>query len=77
LRLAEVGAITWPTLVCTNELDPVFPPDAAHELADAISGRALEVLPKAGHFPWRDVPGRYWPLLIDFVGKEGPRHGVV
>jgi pimeloyl-ACP methyl ester carboxylesterase len=75
--LAEVGAITCPTLVCTGELDPVFPPDAAHELAHAIPGARLEVLPKAGHFPWKDVPGRYWPLLIDFVGKEGRRHGVV
>jgi pimeloyl-ACP methyl ester carboxylesterase len=21
----------------------------------------------AGHFTWRDVPDRYWPLLLDFV----------
>jgi proline iminopeptidase len=74
---AEVGAIACPTLVCTGELDPVFPPDAAHELADAIPGARLEVLPGAGHFPWKDVPDRYWPLLIDFVGREGPRRGVV
>jgi len=69
--LDELGAIACPTLVCTGELDPVLPPDAARELADAIPGARLEVLPGAGHFAWRDVPDRYWPLLLDFVGKGG------
>jgi pimeloyl-ACP methyl ester carboxylesterase len=67
--LDRVGAIACPTLVCTGELDPVFPPRAARELADAIPDARLDVLPGAGHFPWKDVPDRYWPLLLDFVGK--------
>jgi pimeloyl-ACP methyl ester carboxylesterase len=75
--LDQVGAIACPTLVCTGELDPVFPPDAARELADAIRGARLEVLPDAGHFPWKDVPDRFWPLLLDFVGKAGTGSGVM
>ena len=71
--LDQVGAITCPTLVCTGELDPVVPPDAARELAEAIRGARLEVLADAGHFPWKDVPDRYWALLLDFVGKAGTR----
>ena len=25
------------------------------------------VIERAGLFPWKDAPERYWPLLIDFV----------
>jgi proline iminopeptidase len=61
--------IDCPTLVCVGELDPVTPPAAARELVEALPegiGR-LEVLEGAGHFAWKDVPDRYWPLLLDFV----------
>ena len=75
--LDQVGAIACPTLVCAGELDPVLPPDAARELADAIPGARLEVVADAGHFPWKDVPDRYWPLLLDFVGKAGTRSSVM
>ena len=27
----------------------------------------LEVFEGAGHFTWKDAPGRYWPLLLEFV----------
>jgi proline iminopeptidase len=75
--LDQVRAITCPTLVCTGELDPVAPPDAAREVADAVRGARLEVLADAGHFPWKDVPDRYWALLLDFVGKAGARGSVM
>jgi pimeloyl-ACP methyl ester carboxylesterase len=25
------------------------------------------VIEGAGHFPWKDAPDRYWPLLTEFV----------
>jgi pimeloyl-ACP methyl ester carboxylesterase len=65
-RLAHVDC---PTLVCVGELDPVTPVAAAREIFDALPdgiGR-LEVIEGAGHFPWKDVPDRYWPLLNGFV----------
>ena len=43
----------------------------------AIRGARLEVLPDAGHFPWKDVPDRFWPLLLDFVGKACTGSGVM
>jgi pimeloyl-ACP methyl ester carboxylesterase len=52
-----------------GELDPVAPVDAAREVANAIPGARLDVLEGAGHFPWRDVPDRYWPLLTGFVAE--------
>ena len=65
----ELARIDCPTLVCVGELDPATPVAASQEIADALpAGVArLEVLEGAGHFPWMDVPDRYWPLLSDFV----------
>ncbi|HJU48961.1 MAG TPA: alpha/beta hydrolase, partial [Gaiellaceae bacterium] len=65
----RLGGVTSPTLVCVGELDLVTPVGAARELANALpEGVArLEVLDGAGHFPWLDVPDRYWPLLTAFV----------
>jgi proline iminopeptidase len=67
--LGRLGVVSCPTLVCVGDLDPVTPVSAAEEIIAALPdgvGR-LEVLEGAGHFPWRDVPDAYWPLLTGFV----------
>ena len=68
--LDALSAVDCPTLVCVGELDPMTPVAAAQELVAALpDGIArLEVIADAGHFPWRDEPEQYWPLLLDFVG---------
>lgn len=61
--------VTARTLVCVGELDPVTPVAASREIVDALPpgvGR-LAVLEGAGHFPWLDVPDRYWRLLTEFI----------
>ena len=65
----QLADIACPTLVCVGALDPVTPVPAAREIYDALpDGIAqLEVIEGAGHFPWRDVPDRYWSLLGGFV----------
>ncbi len=71
----QLVRIDCPTLVCVGELDPVTPVDAAHEIVDALPegiGR-LEVIEGAGHFPWKDVPDRYFPLIVGFVDDAGGR----
>jgi pimeloyl-ACP methyl ester carboxylesterase len=72
----QLARIDCPTLVCAGELDPATPVAAAREIADALpEGTArLEVVEGAGHFPWKDVPDRYWPLVTGFVTADG-RHG--
>lgn len=65
----QLGAIKCPTLVCGGDLDPVTPPSAHHEIADALRegvGR-LVLIEDAGHWTWNDVPELYWPLLTEFV----------
>lgn len=61
--------ITSPTLVCVGALDPVTPVPASEEILAGLGpevGR-LEVLEGAGHFPWLDVPDRYWTVIRAFI----------
>lgn len=67
----RLSTVDCPTLVCVGDRDPVTPVAAAREILDALpAGSArLEVLEGAGHFPWKDVPDRYWGLIADFVAS--------
>ena len=67
--LDQLDRIDCPTLVCVGELDPVTPVAASREIFEALpAGIArLEVIEGAGHFTWKDVPDRYWPVVVDFV----------
>ena len=65
----QLGAIESPTLVCAGELDPITGPAAARKIADGIAGARLEILERAGHFAWMDVPEAYWPLITGFVAS--------
>ena len=67
--LDQLALVDCPTLVGVGELDPITPVAAAREIVDTLpDGKArLEVFEGAGHFTWRDVPDRYWPLLTAFV----------
>ena len=69
--VGQLARIECPTLVCVGELDPVTPVDASREIADALPrgiGR-LEVIEGVGHFPWKDLPDRYWPVIESFVAR--------
>jgi pimeloyl-ACP methyl ester carboxylesterase len=48
-RRADLTAIRVPTLVLVGEEDVVTPPVEAQELAEAIAGARLEVIPESGH----------------------------
>jgi pimeloyl-ACP methyl ester carboxylesterase len=65
----QLARIECPTMVCVGELDPVTPVDASREIVDGLSAGVgqLEVIEGAGHFPWKDAPDRYWPVIQRFV----------
>jgi pimeloyl-ACP methyl ester carboxylesterase len=65
--LDQLVRVDCPTLVCVGELDPITPVAAAREIVGVLPNGRLEILEEAGHFPWKDVPDRYWPLLGGFV----------
>ncbi|MDA8281620.1 MAG: alpha/beta fold hydrolase, partial [Actinomycetota bacterium] len=67
-----LARIDVPTLVVVGEDDPVVPPRAAAELAAAISGARLVVVPGAGHLPNRDRPEIFDGHLAAFLGVPLP-----
>jgi proline iminopeptidase len=69
--VGELARIECPTLVCTGELDPITPVAASREIAGALPPGAarVEIVAGAGHFPWRDQPDAYWPVLTGFVAS--------
>jgi pimeloyl-ACP methyl ester carboxylesterase len=74
----QLGHVDVPTLVSVGDLDPVTPVAAAEEIVGALpEGIAqLEILDGAGHFPWMDIPGRYWPMIIEFTRSTTVREGI-
>lgn len=68
VRLA--GAIHIPTLVMGGDDDPVFPLQRAVALQGRIAGSELCVLPRAGHFPNRTMPGIVNEVLTHFLRRH-------
>jgi len=60
-----LGLITAPTLVIAGAEDPVRA--RAQEVAAAIPGARLALVPGAGHAPHLEQPERFHALLFDFL----------
>jgi pimeloyl-ACP methyl ester carboxylesterase len=74
----QLSRVDVPTLVSVGRLDPVTPVEAAEEIVGALpDGLArLDIVERAGHFPWLDSPEGYWPTLLEFVeGTAGRDRG--
>lgn len=70
-----VGTIACPTLVLAGGEDPVVAPASARELAEAVPGADLSVLPGLAHgFP-EQAPARTYRAVADLMGIDQP--GVV
>jgi 3-oxoadipate enol-lactonase len=65
-RLAEIKA---PTLVICGEEDTATPPDRARELADAIEGAELVMIPEAGHHTPIENPPPVTEALEAFLAR--------
>lgn len=59
-RLAQLG---MPVLVACGAEDGVCPPDLSQEIADAIEGATLAIVPRAGHYLTLDQPDAVARLL--------------
>lgn len=62
-----------PTLLVWGDGDPIIPAAHAHAGSAHLPGSRLEVFPDAGHYPHRDLPGRFVEVLADFLTTEPAR----
>jgi pimeloyl-ACP methyl ester carboxylesterase len=63
-----LGSITVPTLVLVGERDAIAPLALSQEIAAAIPGARLEIIPDAGHVSNADAPDRFNAMLREFLG---------
>lgn len=66
-HLPQLGRISCPVTVIHGEKDALVPVASAHEVAGAIPGAQLRVMPQAGHWPNRERPTEFNALLREFV----------
>lgn len=70
-HLPHLGQISCPTMVIHGEQDALVPVASAREVADAITGATLRVMPQTGHWPNRERPAEFNALLREFVNELG------
>lgn len=59
-RVERLAEVTTPTLVVHGDADPLVPLAAGEDIARAIPGAELEVIPHMGH----DLPGSLLPSIV-------------
>ncbi|HMN52674.1 MAG TPA: alpha/beta fold hydrolase [Sphingopyxis sp.] len=65
----RLGEIAVPTLLVWGEKDGITSRAHHDEIAEAIPGARLEVVPGAGHLPTVEAPEVVVPLLTDFIDE--------
>ena len=66
----EIRKIACPTLVVTGAADVNAPPVAAEQIARAIPGASLHIMPGLGHFPPFEAPDAFNTILRAFLNDE-------
>lgn len=67
----RLGAVRIPTLVIVGEQDPGTPVSMAREIAGAIPGARLEILPDAAHLANIEQAAAFNGVLLDFLSGTG------
>jgi pimeloyl-ACP methyl ester carboxylesterase len=70
--LAHIGRLRCPVLVLCGESDQLAPPERSRELAAAIPGAELALLPQCGHMLTMEQPEAVNARLLDWLGRIAP-----
>jgi pimeloyl-ACP methyl ester carboxylesterase len=65
-----LAAIACPTLVLVGDSDEPTPPDLAREMASAIPGAKLVVVPECGHLSTMERPQAVNKALVEWMGES-------
>lgn len=63
----HLPALRCPTLVVCGQSDLLTPPDCSTEIAAAVPGARLELLPECGHLLTLEQPARVNALLLEWL----------
>jgi pimeloyl-ACP methyl ester carboxylesterase len=66
-----LSAIEVPTLVLVGDSDPLTPPSCSLEIASAIRGARLKVVPGCGHLSPIEQPGEVTRALVEWIRTDG------
>jgi pimeloyl-ACP methyl ester carboxylesterase len=67
----QLAAIGCPTLVLVGDADQLTPPERAQEIAAAIPGARLVVVPASGHLSTLEQPERVNAALLEWLAAPG------
>ena len=70
--LAHIGQLRCPVMVLCGESDQLAPPERSRELAVAIPGAELVLLPRCGHMLTMEQPQAVNARLLDWLGRIAP-----
>ena len=70
--LAGLRSVSAPVLVVAGARDAVTGVESARAVADCFPRACLEVLPRAGHFPWVDEPAAFRSVVGAFLASVLP-----
>ncbi len=71
-RLHELAV---PTLIIHGEKDGLVPVEYARQAHQRMRGSRLYIIPECGHWPQREKPAEFNPVLLDFL-EDGQKSGV-
>ncbi|MFG2574917.1 alpha/beta fold hydrolase [Streptomyces sp. NPDC048481] len=63
----SLATFSFPVLLLAGELDLGAPPRVMRQFAELFTKAEFVVQPDAGHFPWRDDPGRFVTAVTEFL----------
>ncbi len=63
----RLGQVACPTLVLCGEDDGMVPPENSRQLAGAIPGARLRLIPRCGHLPMLEQPGEVAQAVLDLL----------
>ena len=66
----HLAAITCPTLVLVGDSDALTPPEMSEEIAAAIPGARLVVIPGSGHLSTLEQPGLVTAALTEWLAGQ-------
>ena len=68
-RAADLGAIRAPCLITCGQHDELTPA-CAMKMKQGLPQAELHVFPNSSHMPFYEEPQAYYPVLLDFLGRQ-------